>query len=338
MSFNKYSNKGLNGLANLGNTCFMNSVLQCLAHTYELFDIEQTKLTENIYDVKIWNEYFKLVHFMWKEDSTISPNGFLKYVQFVSNKKNIEMFTGFEQNDFSEFLLFMLNCFHESVKEERVFKPHELDNTCKDTTIALKNHYEHIYKNDYSKLTELFCGIQINTVYDERGSKLNTKAEQFNILSVPIPEKNNITLIDCLDDYFKEIHLNGDDKYVLPDSHENAGNKVDAVLSYKIWYLPKILIINILRVKISKNSMRKNEADIQYIETLNLDNYCINKGNNTYELYAIGEHHGKLHGGHYTCLVKNANKKWYRFNDTQVKEVHSINSNRAYTFFYRKKL
>ena len=53
----------------------------------------------------------------------------------------------------------------------------------------------------------------------------------------------------------------------------------------------------------------------------------------------ICNHSGGSLGGHYTSFVKNANGKWYEFNDTSVREVESekIISHQSYCFFYRKK-
>ena len=58
-----------------------------------------------------------------------------------------------------------------------------------------------------------------------------------------------------------------------------------------------------------------------------------------YNLYAICNHMGGVLGGHYTSFVKNANGKWYHFNDTNVSEITNLKdliTPKAYCLFYRK--
>ena len=60
-----------------------------------------------------------------------------------------------------------------------------------------------------------------------------------------------------------------------------------------------------------------------------------------YDLYAVSNHFGSLHGGHYTAYGLNAlNQKWYNFNDSSVSGVGNpdeIVSPGAYLLFYRKR-
>ena len=73
---------------------------------------------------------------------------------------------------------------------------------------------------------------------------------------------------------------------------------------------------------------------------LNLSKYVVgyDKESYIYELFGVCNHSGGCHGGHYTAFVKNANNKWYHFNDTSVSEVNENNiiTNKGYCYFYRK--
>ena len=116
--FNKYKDSGLTGLVNIGNTCYLNSCLQLLSHTYELnnfLDSNNRQLNKNN-ESKIYTEWNSLRNMMWSENCTIAPYGFVKSVQEIAKTKGYEMFTGFAQNDVFEFLLFIIDCFHESLK------------------------------------------------------------------------------------------------------------------------------------------------------------------------------------------------------------------------------
>ena len=136
--YKEYNNMGLTGLTNLGNTCFMNSVLQCLSHTYELNDFlsteEYKKKLNRVPDSLILWEWDKLRKLMWSENCVIQPGGFLQAVQRVARIKDLALFTGFLQNDAEEFLRFIIDCFHNSLKREVKMSISGNANTNQDNT------------------------------------------------------------------------------------------------------------------------------------------------------------------------------------------------------------
>lgn len=342
----EYKNHGITGLANLGNTCFMNSTLQCLSHTYRLNNFLKTGSYKKNVNKKaeslILLEWDKLRDMMWSENCVISPGGFMSSVQKVAKIKDQSLFTGFAQNDLTEFLIFLINCFHTSISREVEMK---ISGDTKTTTDKLaKSCFEmmkNMYCNDYSEFLDLFYGIHVSKLETVSGEYIMSTPEPFLLLDLPLPEESQTreigcSLIDCLDLYTKEELLDGDNKYTI----EKTGESVEAKKQILFWSLPEILIITIKRFS---NSIQKNNTTVDFpLADLDLSKYIVGYDSEKYkyDLYGICNHIGNALGGHYTACVKNANKKWYHFNDqdvTAIEKPAALVSSHAYCLFYCKK-
>jgi len=343
MNIDFYKNKGLSGLANLGNTCFINSCIQVLSHTYELnfFLQEETykKKLKNKYDSILILEWDNLRKIMWNSNCVVSPGKFVKTIQKVSTLKNIEMFTGYSQNDLPEFLLFLIDCFHNSLSREiKMTISGNPENETDEIAIKCFEMIKNMYSKEYSEIWNLFYAVHVSEITNlETGEKIKITPEPYFMIDLPIPENNKApSLIDCFNLYVEGEILEGENAWYNEDKNE----KINIRKRIQFWSLPNILVIDLKRFN---NRFQKNQILITFpIDLLDLSNYVIGykKDKYKYELYGVCNHSGGLMGGHYTAYVKNANGKWYHFNDTSVSEVglnESIISTKAYVLFYRKK-
>jgi len=342
LNFKKYRDKGISGLNNLGNTCFLNSTMQVLSHTYELNNFlnmnTYRKKLNNKYDSALLLEWDELRNLLWKENCVVSPVKFVQTVQKLAKLKGQHLFTGFNQNDLPEFLIFVIDCFHNALSRTVVMT---IEGTIKDDKdkIAVEcfERIKQMYENDYSEIWKIFYGIHVSLLENaSTGKKISITPEPFFIINLPIPFNNKSpTLLDCFDLYVESEIMDGENKV----TYEKTGEKIAVKKNIMFWSLPDILVIDIKRFN-HKN--KKNQIMVDFpLEGLNLSKYIIgyNKDKYIYDLYGVCNHSGSVMGGHYTSFVKNANGNWYHYNDTIVSEValrEQIITPKAYCFFYRK--
>ena len=343
MDFSKYNNKGLSGLSNLGNTCFINSCMQVLSHTYELNDFlneeSYKKKLQQKYDSALILEWDNLRKLMWSSNCIVSPGKFIKTIQKIAQIKEMNLFTGFSQNDLPEFLLFVIDCFHTSLSREiKMTISGVPENETDKVAIQCFEMIKKMYSKEYSEIWNLFYAVHVSEITDlSSGKQLKITPEPYFMIDLPIPTDNKSpSLIDCLEHYVNGEILEGENAWY----NEDTKQKTDIRKKIQFWSFPSILVIDLKRFN-ARN--QKNQILVSFpLENLDLSKYVIGYKKNTYkyDLYGVCNHSGGVLGGHYTSYVKNANGNWYHFNDTSVSEVglhESIISPKAYCLFYRKR-
>ncbi|XP_039749804.1 ubiquitin carboxyl-terminal hydrolase 20 [Pararge aegeria] len=228
-----------------------------------------------------------------------------------------------------------------------------------------------------SIISDVFDGKLLSSVQCLICDRVSTRVETFQDLSLPIPSREHLAMLrcqqpllnhhaphgsqeswiwwllswlrswfygpivslqDCLAAFFSADELKGDNMYSCSRCNKlRNGIKMSGVIR-----LPEVLCVHLKRFRHELMSSAKVAARVSFpIVDLNMAPYthkeCSSKITR-YSLCAVICHAGTAGGGHYTCMAKAPDGRWFAYDDAAVTPLppHHLATCEAYVLFYRK--
>lgn len=319
----------LNGLRNLGNTCYFNVIIQSLSnidlfvsYMKEGFDNDLLKeCKEYRFAVNLKN---MLIAMNYVDRKIINPHRLFDEFNSISDMMDIVEIRN--QQDSEEILLQMFNLLHESIKYNVTISYNGVPKNTRDRLMveSLK-HWDSYCGNSYSKIIELFYGQFLSQTTCKDCHYTNNNFDPFLPINIQINESCN-TLKDAFKLFTKCEDLDG----YKCDKCNKEGSTIKQLV---LWKSPKILIIVLKRFI----GDIKFQQHIDFPIEMNIGDYV--KGYDTddsnYILNSVVEHDGCTEFGHYICYCRKLDG-YYKFSDELVEKVNNLKRVQAYILIYTK--
>ena len=302
--------RGVVGIQNMGNTCYCNSTIQILraCQEWNVFcitqDFSQLKDSNHKKILLAYQDIIKSICSAYKP-SYVRPTGFLSEIRKAVKGTVYEMFAQSIPNDSHEFLTYLLDNFHEALKDD-----------------TQDNHFL-----GNSDVIRSFFGTMRNTIYCTNCKNNTYRLEVFNSLKIP-----------CEGDTFKDwIQNEIKDSEIEGYQCDNCNTKSTAKIYSRIWKLPNNLFITMRRFNENRT---KNMTKCPYDgSNISFSEFFANESDDpsknwVYELKGISDHHGSHMGGHYNTQFKHPSNEWWKIDDETANKQLPTFSAANYIFLF----
>lgn len=318
------------GLENLGNTCYLNTLIQTL--------LSISDLPNNLDDIGLSHQLLKICKSFQNSDVGIriprSMYTTLLKLVYETTKLNLS-----GQQDICEVFGLMMDIIDkESPNSNYVYDSiHPLVVEVKQTPIILRKqqrellkqnnlqiYLEHIFKKKMSKtviskFSNMFQGYLLRILDCPLCGYVKYGVESYTNMCLDINGCNS--LIDAFNKLSTPEILDDDNKW-------NCGHCKKLVNARKQIIIHTTPIYWYISLKRFTYLGKKITSLIHFPLQLSI-------ANNIYTLIAVNNHVGSINNGHYFCYAKR-HDEWYIFDDEKVHKINEVVSQHAYMLLYQK--